>query len=341
MASAYAACAAVEVARRPSTPSPSSAAAPPRARSSSVGRAVERRSCACAIVAPDVAAHQRQRRPGTSRSAPGSRAELVLVDDDHARLGGRSRPAPPASQRSASVEPRLDARRPRRSTSGADERDARAPAGPRRRSSGSASSQRRRVASWRLAAQRRDGQLDQVGRALEVPAGQGVPDRLGGARRARSNQSLARRWSSGDPLGLLVEQARPQDVGEQVVVAVPAARSSSGTRNRFARSSASSMAVPPSPPGRRRRTATRVSRSRIDVSSRKRRTSVGLPLEHLLDEVVDDVAVVAGEAGDERARRRRGPAATAPRAAGRRSSPRSAPRARRRRPAPGPAPSAR
>ena len=35
------------------------------------------------------------------------------------------------------------------------------------------------------------------------------------------------------------------------------------------------------------------------MCSRKLRTLLGLALQHLLDEVVDDVPVVAGEAGDE------------------------------------------
>ena len=58
---------------------------------------------------------------------------------------------------------------------------------------------------------------------------------------------------------------------------------------------------------------------------------VGLPVEHLLDEVVHDVPVVAGEAGDELATGRRDRAATAPRAGARRSSPRCRRPARRRR----------
>ena len=37
----------------------------------------------------------------------------------------------------------------------------------------------------------------------------------------------------------------------------------------------------------------------MEVCSRKRLDPVGLPSQHLLDQVVDDVAVVAGEAGDE------------------------------------------
>ena len=42
-----------------------------------------------------------------------------------------------------------------------------------------------------------------------------------------------------------------------------------------------------------------LSRSRIEVSSRKRAYGVRLAGQDLLDEVVDDVPVVPGEAGDE------------------------------------------
>ena len=45
-----------------------------------------------------------------------------------------------------------------------------------------------------------------------------------------------------------------------------------------------------------------VNRDRIEVFSRKSRISGGLAAQDLLDEVVDDVAVVAGEGRDERGR---------------------------------------
>ena len=67
---------------------------------------------------------------------------------------------------------------------------------------------------------RRHGQLDQVGRPVEVSRGQGVPDRLLGqivalvplAGALVQQRNLVR---------LLAEHPRPQHVGEQVVVAVP------------------------------------------------------------------------------------------------------------------------
>ena len=101
-----------------------------------------------------------------------------------------------------------------------------------------------------------------------------------------------------DLLGLLVEQARPQDVGEQVVVAIPLTPVVERDEEQVPRSSASSVALPPPWPVTASHSGP-LSRARIEVCSRKLRTSLGLPLQDLLDEVVDDVAVVAGEAGDE------------------------------------------
>ena len=123
----------------------------------------------------------------------------------------------------------------------------------------------------------------------------------------------------------------PQHVGEQVVVAVPAAagrRAGRGTGS-AARATRASPCRPVRPV-----TASHsgpVSRSRMEVSSRKSRTSSGWRSQDLLDEVVDDVPVVAGEPGDEPATGRRGPAGTARRAAGRRPTPRCGPPGRRRR----------
>ena len=69
----------------------------------------------------------------------------------------------------------------------------------------------------------------------------------------------------------------------------------------MARSSRSSIALPVDSPVTASQTVP-VSRSRMDVRSRNRRTSLGLPVEDLFDEVVDDEPVVAGEPGDERLR---------------------------------------
>ena len=58
------------------------------------------------------------------------------------------------------------------------------------------------------------------------------------------------------------------------------------------------MALPPSWPVTASHSGP-LSRLRIEVCSRKLPDVVGLALQDLLDEVVDDVAVVAGEARDE------------------------------------------
>ena len=135
--------------------------------------------------------------------------------------------------------------------------------------------------------------------------------------RSRRPASACRIASARSPFSL-VPVARPAvQLGDDARAArragAPAARrrrgggsgttggwSSSGTRNRLPRSSASSIALPPPCPVTASHSGP-VSRSRMEVCSRKSRTSVGLALQDLLDEVVDDVAVVAGEAGDEAA----------------------------------------
>ncbi len=71
-----------------------------------------------------------------------------------------------------------------------------------------------------------------------------------------------------------------------------------GTRNRLSRSSASRVAPPPLRPVSASQSGP-VKRARTDVSSRKARTSGGLAVQDLFREVVDDVAVIAGEPRDE------------------------------------------
>ena len=119
----------------------------------------------------------------------------------------RSRPSTPSSwppARSAPAHPTLSTGRTRIT------------------SSGSARSQPWTVGLLPGPAHGGDGQLDQVGRPPEIPGGQRVPDRRRllavalepGARPPVQFRDLA---------GLLVQQVRLQHVGEQVVVAVPAA----------------------------------------------------------------------------------------------------------------------
>jgi hypothetical protein len=68
----------------------------------------------------------------------------------------------------------------------------------------------------------RDRKLNQVGRALKVLGAQRVADRL--RRIAVVLVPLARPpMKLRDAVGLLVRQARPKNVGEELVVAIPAA----------------------------------------------------------------------------------------------------------------------
>ena len=237
---------------------------------------------------------QRQRRPGTSRSrrAGGGTRPRRRRPSRLARLRRRAR----ATARRPQQLPRR--RRPRRPTAARRRSRRRAPAGARPRSSGSASSQRRSVASCRSRRIAGDRQLDRSA--------------------ARSKSRPASAWSIASARSpcCLVPVARPAvqlgDVARAARPAgAPAARRRTGggsgtsgagrraaTRNRLPRSSASSIACPPSWPVTASHSGP-VSRSRIEVCSRKSRTVSGLALQDLLDQVVDDVAVVAGEAGDE------------------------------------------
>ena len=135
------------------------------------------------------------------------------------------------------------------------------------------------------------GPLDEVGRPVEVPGDQGVADRLGRGPR-RGVPVAGTPVQLGDVLGPLVEQARVQHVGEEVVVAVPAPRGRrAGTRNRLPRSSAPASRLPSSRPGDRvaERAAQPVEDRGLEQELPDRRPAAG---QHLLGEVVDDVAVV-------------------------------------------------
>ena len=178
-----------------------------------------------------------------------------------------------------------------------------------------------------VAAQLGDRQLDQVGRPLDVAGGQRVPD-----RRHRLPGLVVP--AAGAPVQL-ARRRRARRAG------------ASGARRRTGGGSGTSAAgrragrgtgwpgpAAPASPCRRlaghgvaQRAGEPVQDGGLEQEPPHR---LGLPVEDLLDEVVDDEPVVAGEPGDEPGRRRRGPAATARPAAGRRPSPRCAPRARRR-----------
>ena len=258
-------------------------------------------------------------RPGTSRWTPGTRGELGMVDDDQLVGGSREQLARRAAGAASTPSNSLLAIRPpiNRDRQHGPVRDdvvgqlvdpARGsrPRVGRGASSGCASSTRSGGAGRRRPRPGRGGPPPRDPPAAGVPAGC-PPVQL------------------CDVAGALLEQvrcaARQRRGGGS---GTSAGCSSRGTTNRFARSRASSI---PCRSRRRRRGLTAshsgpVSRSRIAVSSRKRRTSAGCRLEHLLDEVVDDVPVVAGEPGDERRTGRRGRAATARPAGGPRPSPR-------------------
>jgi hypothetical protein len=71
-----------------------------------------------------------------------------------------------------------------------------------------------------VASDRRHGQLDQVGRPIEVSRSQCVPDRFLG--QVVALVPLARALvQQRDLVRLLAEHPRPEHIGEQVVVAVP------------------------------------------------------------------------------------------------------------------------
>ena len=197
-------------------------AAAPRPRwSSAPARSSARRACV--------------RAPATSPRSRASPARYIAISVGRRRNPSRPRrpcpPAGPGSPLAPAWRPATARRRCRRASTPLDlaggherpdEADAqhRPDAGPRRRAAPRASAAASPPAgAWRSAG---SCQLDQVGRALEVLGGQGVLDRLGRSP-FRSYQSLARRCSAGTTVGLLVQQARTQHVGEEVVVAVPPA----------------------------------------------------------------------------------------------------------------------
>ena len=155
----------------------------------------------------------------------------------------------------------------------------------------------------RLAAypgQRRDRQLDQVRRALDVAGGERVPDRgfgLPGLVVPVAGAPV----QPGDPVGVLAEQVRPEDVGEQVVVAVPAALV---VERHHEQVPALQRLQHLAAPGRLGDgVAERAGEPVQDGRAEQEVADVlGLAVEDLLDEVVHDVPVVAGEPRDEAGR---------------------------------------
>ena len=143
----------------------------------------------------------------------------------------------------------------------------------------------------------RDRQLDQAGRSLEIPGGQRVADGLRllavllvpFARPPVQVRHLA---------GLLVQQPRLQHVSEQMVVAIPPAAVIERDQEQ----------VPPVQRLQHRLAATlpgdgiaqRTAQPAQDGGLQQEGVDTfGLTRQHLLGQVVDDVTIIAREAGDE------------------------------------------
>ena len=166
---------------------------------------------------------QRQCQPGAVDRHPGRQpAELLLVDHDHALGRGLGlpghRPRPSARRPAAAPRPR----RPPRCPASSRRTRCRAPAGPGPRRP---AAPRARHAAGLLA-------VPPDHRQAPAPPGRRParrPLRPCACRIASAGSPLsayhrlARRCSSGHQLGRLVQQPRLQDVGEEVVVAVPPA----------------------------------------------------------------------------------------------------------------------
>ena len=295
MASAYAASAAARSPCRQAA-SPISAVAAPRPRWSSSGRAARARCRPWSTWRRRRRASGPARRGGSATSAGSRRNSSGSATTMPAGLAAAPLgPPPPTARRPAAGA------RPRRISPV----DIRAPTQPlpstgrtREHLLGQRSepAPERRLAS--LPAQRRDRQLDEVGGPVEVAGRQRVLD--GGARSPFcSCQSLARAVQLGRPGRAARRGAGPaarRRRGGGSGTTGGGRRAGPGTGCR--RSSASSMARPPSCPVTASHSGP-VSRSRTEVCSRKSRTSSGWRCSDLLDEVVDDVAVVAREAVDE------------------------------------------
>ncbi len=228
--------------------------------------------------------------PATSPEHPGQGG---AVDGDRGRQAGDHAPRPrrPSSAAGPSRVARDSAAGPasaRRLQALLDAVDlARRRAAPRRSgrsapgaagssSSGRASSHRRSASSSR--SRRIAGMASSTRSAARSKSPPAIAWRIASAALAfRSYHSAARRWRSGTSSGPLVQQAGQQDVAEQVVVAVPRRRSSSGMRNRFPRSSASSVALPPAWPVTASHSGPHM-RARIEVCEQEAPDVLGLTL---------------------------------------------------------------
>ncbi len=174
----------------------------------------------------------------------------------------------------------------------------RAPVAPRRSGPGGHRASAARVISWRPRSEPPRLRLDQVRGALHVPRGERVPDRL---RRLAVclPPGAGAAVQLGHVVGMLVEQAGPEQVGEQVVVAVPAPPVVERDEEQVGALERLEHRRPARAAGDR--VAQRAGEPVEDGGPEEEvPDGVGLALEDLVGEVVDDVAVVARERRDER-----------------------------------------
>ena len=141
--------------------------------------------------------------------------------------------------------------------------------------------------------------LDQPGRPDRVAGGQGVADGLvdhpvGLCPGGRGPVQLRH------PFGLLLLEAGPQQVGEQVVVAPPAADLVQGDQEQVAplQLLQQPLAVGPAGDGVAQRSREPLQHRGLEQEPHRR---LGLAVQDLLGQVVEHVAVAAGEAGHEAA----------------------------------------
>ena len=197
-------------------------------------------------------------------------------------------------------------------------------------SSGSAASQSRRVRSWRRRRRSASGELDEVGGVLVVAACDRVPHGIA-QQPVLGEPSAGRGVQLADPVGMPGSQAGTQRVGEEVVVAVPPALvverddeqvlALEGLQHR--------LTVGATGQGVAQTAGQLVEHGGVE---QERADLVRLPVQDLLDEVVEDEPMASGEGldepGDVAGARRHGSGPTARRAAARPPTPRCAPRAR-------------
>ena len=146
--------------------------------------------------------------------------------------------------------------------------------------------------------QRTDRELGEVGCPFDVAGGQGMAD--GGGRFARLVVPLAgAAVQVGHVLAAALEHVGLQHLGEQVVVAVPAAGVVEWDQEQVGAVQVLQHLLALGVPGdgRAQRSAQPVQDAGLEQEVAHR---LRLAAQHLLDQVVHDVAVVAGEGRDER-----------------------------------------